>query len=399
MAVLLPMLAGITGGAMDLYIHNFQVNSLQNAADNAVLAAAREASLKGWSSKIAKEVADSYLTATLANVGMNQASYTSNVTVDTKERQVKVIVDQDHYGYFFLGYFKGSPQIRVSATAQASGKTNVCVIGLEKKDPGTISLQQGSLLTAADCAVYSNSNSQSGLEASHKALLVADLACSSGGYTGAAKNYDTPPLTDCPPMQDPLAHRPAPSYSPSCKASNLKIGKGTSKTITPGTYCGGLTVSSYAEVKMQPGIYVFKDGPLAVSSFSTLNGTGVGLYFTGKGAVFNATSESTVNLEAPSNGAMAGLLMFQDRNSAEADFLIKSKQARHLLGTIYLPKGNFIVDTNNKIAEDSAYTAIVARRLILRNKPDLVLNTDYDKTTVPVPMGVGPVSAKPRIVE
>lgn len=84
--------------------------------------------------------------------------------------------------------------------------------------------------------------------------------------------------------------------------------------------------------------------------------------------------------------------MYQDRKNSEANFVIKSQKARNLLGTIYLPNGNLIIDTNNKIAEDSAYTAIVARRLILRNKPDLVLNTDYSSTTVPVPQGVGPVS-------
>lgn len=390
-AILLPVLAGITGGAMDLYIHQFQVTSLQNAADNAVLAAVREASLKGWSSSTAKAVADSYLTATLGNVGMNQASYTSKVGVDSAKRRVTVTIEQDHYGYFFLGYFKGSPQISVNATAQASGSTNVCVIGLEKADTGTVSLVQESILSAANCAIYSNSVAKTGLESTQKSVLTSKLTCSSGGYSGTMRNFSQPPLTDCPPIGDPLIARPAPSYSTSCKFKGLVINS-VDTTLSPGVYCNGVTISDGMTVKLSPGIYVFKDGPLKVSSNAKLIGTEVGLYFTGSGAVFSATSNSIINLAAPSKGAMAGLLMFQDRNSSESDFLIKSKNARNLLGTIYLPNGNLIIDTNNKIAEDSAYTAIVARRLILRSKPDLVLNTDYSSTTVPVPQGVGPIS-------
>lgn len=397
-AILLPILAGITGGAMDLYIHQFQVTSLQNSADNAVLAAVREASLKGWNQTTAKAVADSYLSATLAGVGMNQATYTSKVAVDSAKRRVTVTVEQDHYGYFFLGYFKGTPQISVSATAQASGSTNVCVITLEKTDDESINLQQHSKVTAANCAVYSNSVAKTGIESELYSVLTANLACSAGGYNGAPKNYNKLPVTDCPPIADPLASRPPPTYSTACKHTKYVIADKAIETLSPGVYCGGLKIEKWAVVTLQPGIYVIKDGPLTTSNNASLLGSGVGLYFTGKGAVFNATSNSIVELKAPTSGAMAGLLMFQDRNSAEADFVIKSQKARNLLGTIYLPNGNLIVDTNNKIAEDSAYTAIVARRLLLRSKPDLVLNTDYSGTTVPVPDGIGPKSGKPRLL-
>lgn len=397
-AILLPVLAGITGGAMDLYIHQFQVTSLQNSADSAVLAAVREASLKGWNTATAKAVADNYLASLLANTGMNRASYQSFVTVDAAKRRVTVAVEQNDYGYFFLGYFKGSPQIRVSATAQASGSTNVCVIALEKSDKKSINLQQHSQVTASNCAVYSNSIAKTGIESELYSVLTAQLACSAGGYNGAPKNFNKLPVTDCPPIADPLASRPAPTFSTACKYKNHVITDKATATLMPGVYCGGLTIEKFAVVTMQPGIYVFKDGPLFTSTNASLSGTGVGMYFTGKGAVFNATSNSIINLKAPVSGPMAGLLMFQDRNSAEADFIIKSQKARHLLGTIYLPNGNLIVDTNNKIAEDSAYTAIVARRLLLRTKPDLVLNTDYDGTPVPVPDGIGPQSGKPRLV-
>ena len=64
-----------------------------------------------------------------------------------------------------------------------------------------------------------------------------------------------------------------------------------------------------------------------------------------------------------------------------------------LLGTIYLPQGRFTVDAEQSVAEESAYTALVVKRLELSAGPRLVLNTDYDETDVPVPVGVGPTGA------
>ena len=39
----------------------------------------------------------------------------------------------------------------------------------------------------------------------------------------------------------------------------------------------------------------------------------------------------------------------------------------------------------NKLAQDSAYTVIIARQLKLYSGPNLVLNTDYGDTDIPVP--------------
>ena len=66
---------------------------------------------------------------------------------------------------------------------------------------------------------------------------------------------------------------------------------------------------------------------------------------------------------------------------------------------MYLPNGILIIKADNDIADQSAYTAIVVRRLRLLSGPNLVLNTDYDETTVPVPQGLGPAGGPTRLVE
>ena len=67
---------------------------------------------------------------------------------------------------------------------------------------------------------------------------------------------------------------------------------------------------------------------------------------------------------------------------------IGSNNARNLLGTIYLPQGTLLIDATAPVADQSAYTAIIANSLQLQKGPQLVLRSDYDKTNVPVPDGL-----------
>ena len=117
---------------------------------------------------------------------------------------------------------------------------------------------------------------------------------------------------------------------------------------------------------------------------------------------------------------MAGILFFEDRSAPLGrNFEIASGSVRKLLGTIYLPRGNFKGDGKNLIGtvknvaggltgalglggllgvinEASAYTVIVANRLELISI-NLVINADYAASDVPVPNGVGPNSSKVRL--
>jgi hypothetical protein len=59
-----------------------------------------------------------------------------------------------------------------------------------------------------------------------------------------------------------------------------------------------------------------------------------------------------------------------------------------------MPQGEIIIDAMKPIADKSAYTVLVVKQLHLYSGPNLILNTDYSATDVPVPMGVGPSGAK-----
>jgi hypothetical protein len=56
---------------------------------------------------------------------------------------------------------------------------------------------------------------------------------------------------------------------------------------------------------------------------------------------------------------------------------------------MYFPKSKLLIDSNHAIADRSDYTIIIAKEFELREGPELVLNTDYAGSDIPVPNGVG----------
>ncbi|MEM8648827.1 MAG: hypothetical protein AAGF86_21165, partial [Pseudomonadota bacterium] len=143
----------------------------------------------------------------------------------------------------------------------------------------------------------------------------------------------------------------------------------------------------------------------------------VSFYMTGPGSTFNFEEETEISLGASKDGPLAGLLFYEKLDPAviaaatqRSSFFsvfrdlgdlstmrthrIRSNNARQLLGTIYLPNSILQIDANAPVADESAYTAVVVRRLWLLEGPHLVLNADYSATDVPVPSSIAGGEAK-----
>jgi len=67
-------------------------------------------------------------------------------------------------------------------------------------------------------------------------------------------------------------------------------------------------------------------------------------------------------------------------------FTISSDAARQLLGTIYIPSATLAVTgTSNRVADQSAWTVIVAKSIQLTGSPNLVINHNYGRLLRPGP--------------
>lgn len=386
--VALPALLMGAGVVVDYGILSEHRTAFQAAADASALAAAREFRLANASATTVQSVAEKF-----AATSLKATNHSGTIAASVDLRKMTVTVEINTIARTNIMHMFGTETVAVGAkaTARVLGSASICVIGLEKDKNETIYLEKEAKLEAPECAVYSNSNQAQGLKAMQNSSIRARFICSAGGsYKDKYDSFLPSPTLDCPVMADPLASRPPPPIG-GCTATDLKVT--TSITLSPGTYCGGIRISKAASVSMNPGVYVFKDGPLDVSGGASLKGVNVGIYLNGVGSVIRFDANTKIDLTAPRDGVLAGILFYEDRTSPiNQKHEILSNDAKVLLGTIYLPQNELNIAANKPVAAESAYTIVVARRFTLSAGPTMVLNAKYSSTNIPVPAGVGPGS-------
>ena len=389
-ALAIPAILMAIGTAIDYSASHSRLTMLQSAVDAGAVAAAKELGLSDATTASTNAIVNAVVRAYLAE-NYGQKADISGVSISTAVTDdplaVHVIATETLNARFGDMLGLAATNLTAEAIARVAGRPNICLLGLDPDGTRTISLERNARATGNGCAVFSNSADTRGLAARDGALLEADLICSHGGVDGDTANFTTEPIVDCPIVDDPLAARPEPAVG-SCLETDLIINNVT-RTLDPGTYCGGISIENEAVVQFNPGIYVIKDGPLTVSGRASITAENVGFYLTGTDATINFTTQSSIDIAAPQDGEMAGILIFEGRSQPEGGrHMIRSTDARVLLGTIYIPRGTLVIDTNRPVADQSAYTAIVTRTMTLSSGPHLVLNTNYDLTPVPVPAGI-----------
>jgi Flp pilus assembly protein TadG len=443
-ALMMPVLMGLSAVAVEYAGLAKRRAELQRAADAASIAGVNQFKLANADDAGAVRIA----TATAQAQARNNGGATPQVTAAVIGNRTGVQVSVSESVPLSMGKLINMPTVDVAvrSTAKLAGTTRLCLLALDPLAAGAFHMESGARVTATDCSLYSNSLSAAGIQGESLAVATALSACSAGGYAGSGANFTPPPATGCPALRDPLADREAPPVEP-CLILPLILNPvaallapddkrygvnvvSTRTTLRPGTYCGGLHITKGGNVTLEPGVYVMKDGPLVVDKHATLTGSNVGFYFTGLTTGLLFDQKSTISLTAPKDGPMSGLLLQEDRTPLSSlgglvgsvlsllpldgkgkakappggtllsrEYRIISDNARTLLGTIYLPQGRLIIDASKPVADQSAYTVIVARMINLYDGPNLMLNAQYGATDVPVPKGVGPSSADTQLTQ
>jgi len=445
-AGLMAVAAFIVGGIVDYMSLSNQKHQLQGVADRAAIAAAQELIVfKGTDGRVSA-VAQSFVKA-----NYTRTSQVTSAQIVDDGKAVKVTVVAEPQTFFPGPVAQGVKQLTAEATAEIAGGGFVCMVGLSDTEDSTLEMHDKARVTAEKCAIYSNSRSSSSLRLHNSARVKADLVCVAGGVTGP-KSAVSPnePITDCPPLVDPLRDRPEPNVGLLTCSNILGAGsilgkdliskdggllkvkdllgpgglvggvtsgdllkkKDLLKSITngdlvgnlapglivtgkaelsPGVYCGGINVIG-GDVKLKPGTYILNNGGLVIANGGKISGENVGFYLTGALGLSTVqlAPSSTVSLTAPRTSDMAGMLFFEDRSVLfKFPHIIASNDARNLVGTIYLPGNTLEINSTKPIADKSDYTVIIARKFDMKDGPELVLNTDYENSPIPVPEGVG----------
>ncbi|ACA17268.1 conserved hypothetical protein [Methylobacterium sp. 4-46] len=406
----LPMLVAGSGAALEYARIHKRRTELQKAVDTAALAAAGELTIAG---------SDTYVrnlavrTAYEAAGGTDPAVTRATARVQNRRGWVQVEIRETVRSLFGRLLTMPTMELSAQATGELSGSTRVCLLTLDDSHADAMHLHKNANVVATSCGLFGNSSDKAAVHLEDGATVDAALICSAGGISKGRAYVKGLLQTGCPARPDPLAARMPPPL-PSCTFPDQLVVDGA-KTPTllllPGVYCKGLKVTNGAQVTFGAGVYVIDNGPLVVDKDGAISGQNVGFYFTGDAGGVLFDIRSSIDLTAPKDGPMAGLLFFENRTVTapvvvQSDtklpppppppgsppmrqYRIISNNARNLLGTIYLPAGRLIIDANNPVADRSAYTIIVARQVEFFDGPSLYLNSNYGVTDIPVPEGVG----------
>ena len=387
-AVSTPVLMGMTALAVDYNTLSGARVRLQELTDSAALAAARELRLGSAASGTALAVAQNFVNGNAVSVTPNPVNFSGTIGSDNASVTINLSADVSTFLAKSVGVM--SATIGTRATAKLTSGPPICVVGLDTKNNWAIVLDQSARMSANGCSVFSNSPQPNGLASQSSSFLQSSYTCTVGGVGGTDANFSPYPKTGCPAIVDPLKGRATPPVA-ACDATKTNVVASSGVvSLFPGVYCGGLRVTGGATVNLMAGVYIMKNGDLRVDNGGTLNGNYVGFYFANEDSKINFDKTSNLSLGAPKDGVMAGMLFFQNPSVSDSKtFQIDSNNATKFLGTIYLPKGNLQFGGSAPVAQNSAFTIIVANSVYLSGGPTMFLNTNYNGTDVPVPKGLG----------
>jgi Flp pilus assembly protein TadG len=356
-AISLPALVGMSAFGTEEGLLLYDRQAMQHAADSSAASAA-VAYGSGVTSTSGVQAQAYSVAATYGFV--NQSSGTS-VTVNmppssgnykNNSQAIEVIISQPQARLFSVLW--GSHAILVTARAVALPKDQACILALNPTASSSYS-QQGSVNTQlVHCAVMDDSTSSTALSIGGSSKLSTNFVGVVGGISGKTSiTASDGMVTGYHVVSDPYASVPLPAYS-GCLYNNYST-HGT-VTLSPGVYCGGMSLGSGAAVTLSPGVYVLDRGSLTMNGQASIGGTGVTLVFTSSTGSSYATATisggATVNIVAPTNGTLAGIAIYGDRNMPQGTlFKFTGGNAQTLGGALYLPKANISWAGNASVSQ------------------------------------------------
>jgi Flp pilus assembly protein TadG len=261
--------------------------------------------------------------------------------------------------------------VGVRAAAQKAATDPICALALNTSDQGAVDLN-GTVDVTTNCPVQANS----GDSAAVRAVGNASMKTKVFGVTGNSKGknaFSPAPNPGSTRIPDPLAQLPFPPMGPCAPLSGSKIDQNVS--IPAGTYCGGLDISSGAVVKLDPGIYIFKDGELKISSGAQVTGDQVVLGLTGKGSKFWMTGGAVMKITSPTSGPYMNIQFMEDTSATGGNHWVSIGGDSKLDydGVMYFPNSAIWIFGGSEVTGRSPNVIMVGDKLWFQDNSKVVL--------------------------
>ena len=363
-AIAAPVLIGLAGASIDIGLWYANKRIVQSAVDSAALAGALEVLRSGGDM-------NAVVAAITLDAAVNGFS-TGNgdtITVDTSNNpKIDVTIVRPTPGLLSQVVFTEQTNVAARAVAEAD-VIDSCVWSLNPNASGAVSVS-GSAQVNLGCGVVVNSNDGGGLSENGNGCLNASKIKVVGGASGNCLNPT--PITGVPPVADPLAALPAPSVG-SCDYNNVQINNGDA-TLNPGVYCTKLKINTNGTVTFNPGLYILDSASFSISAQSTVVGSDVSFFLTNADVNddISINGGASVTLSAPSNGALAGILFYGDRNNPSTiTHKFNGGSNLNFSGVLYFPNTEVQFTGGNSL--QSSAVIIIADKVSFSGNADVFI--------------------------
>ena len=385
-AFAMPVLLGFGALAVDVSVWLKAKNSVQGAADAAVvsLAAAVKAgdSPTRWQTEAyATAAANGYtngqngVAVAVNNPPVSPSAFAGNVDA----YEVAISQPQKLYLAQVFGAKFGllPPTVTSRAVALVKRNSPTCLLALDNTNPpppnGTLNTSGGAILTSHKCAVFDDSTGSKSINTAGGGSITASYVGTMGNYYGNVVAQDPPGTvqTGARYVADPYRYTRSIPPIPPYKSSNGKWDRANYPTgvIANPTgviaYRGTQTVND--NITLAPGIYIIADGSLNLTNNNSLSGTGVTIILTSPTpSTDNGTFafSGQVNLTAPPTGPTAGIALWADRNLPYYSDNLTGSGNTYVKGAVYLPSHQVKYAGNNQ-AVTNGCTQIIAWDIIV----------------------------------
>ncbi|MBF0246679.1 MAG: pilus assembly protein [Alphaproteobacteria bacterium] len=406
-ALMLPVLFGIIGLGVEAGIWFKERRELQTIADSAAVAAAIE---RAYGADAAEYEAAAQLEADVngfdaATDAMTYVGTPTSGAYSGNDAYTEIVITRQLETVLSQVFYAISPVTTARAVAGTSGDQEACVLALSTSAMNAIYTNgAGTDVSMDGCALVSNSNHGTKSVNAQNGSLDVECIWAAGGIDGeenittncgsAASNAST--------VTDPYADLTVPADT-GCDhdpPGNQAYQPANGALLSPGIYCGGITINAGATVSMDPGTYIMDDGDFTVNGGGSVTGDGVTIILTnydgGNAGTVNFTGGATIELTAPLAGEdYEGVLVYQDRDggsSPSMDATFNGGSELELGGAIYLPN-NDISFTGGNDTDSNGCLMLVAQTISFNGDADIENNCDI--------YGGNPVTygARPGLVE
>jgi Flp pilus assembly protein TadG len=353
---------------------------MQSAADAAALAGARDLMVSGSSQRNAAQFAEKFaLTQVGSFANRARVRFTARVVGEGNFTIEGVANRPSFFGNMVP---RGGFTIQVRSVAENLVRQPLCILG-QNTDPTTNSISGDgtSSVLARGCTVHANGDIVMTTRAKIQAGTVRTSGTVRGGSTDPLANIGALQITD--PFQD----RSITPTKPCDKVPDggTDVWRTGTLTLQPGMHRTQFVMRGSSVMKLQPGEHYFCSSSF-ITEQSRLESSNAVMIFIDGGLTIRDTA--TVSLKGRQTGPWAGFVIVTGRSNANSISFL-SRNADELLGTIYMPNSHLLVDTPGNVGEASQWSVIVANRLITNSAAQLVINSQYQGSPVPVPAGVG----------